>query len=416
MTKSRLQKILDPIVGIGTNIFNFHISDTGAFDHSNTQAITITRGGSGRQAGYVPATLEATVLGRLDGFPTGSPAGVQLRDVHVDRLADYCGVTAESIRYRYRGRAAMVSIDDRGKDASTTFTAVSWMAQLNNSPRHVTPQAGELLPTLLERMTFMDDPVRGTELIARLNGNGVQHHAAGEPMLFKDAIGDLAEDIGIVLHEQRNGTTVAWGHSHREWWAANRMSQQWPLMRSNAIAPATYSQLGERPPNPIDYHTNTPQYPVTRSIDPPNNTGETVMREEIDWTRWRVSGGDDQLHREAWAQAYSAFPTVYSIPEITIDMLMLLRKNTEYSRKIAGQILTLEAGEPIYLSGDWPVRLRGVHYAEGIKETIGPDEWRFDLSLIPHTLAAGIPTPTVPAIAWDSFTTAWDQESRRWDL
>ena len=95
---------------------------------------------------------------------------------------------------------------------------------------------------------------------------------------------------------------------------------------------------------------------------------------------------------------------------------MLLKMGTPYALKIAAQMLTLEAGEPVYLSGDWPTRLQGVHYAEGITETITPNEWRFELSLIPHALGAGTPSPSVPPLAWDSFTTAWADETRAWDL
>lgn len=414
--RSRLQRILDPIVGYGTNIFAFEVSDTGSFNHGDTQSITITRGSSGRATGYVPATVEATIAGRHDGFSTGSPVGVRLRDVHVDRLAAYVGASASEIRTRYTGRAGAVSVDDRGKRASTTFAGVSWMAQLAHSPRHVTPAAGELIGPLLERMTFMDDPVRGTELITRLNGAQLQHHAAGDPMLYPEALGDLADDIGIVMHEQRAGKTVAWGHKHREWWAANKMSTQWPLMRHQALAPAKYEQMGERPASPIDYTAHvTSGSLVTRTVDPPNHTGETVMREARDWERWRMGDGDNQLWRSAWSDAHSHSISLYSLPTVSIDVLLLLKLGTEYARKIAGQMLTLEAGDPVYLSGDWPERLRGVHFAEGIKETITQNEWRFDLSLIPHALGAGTPTPTVPPLAWDSFTTAWDAETRTWD-
>ena len=420
MTRSRLQRVLDPIVGYGTNIIGLAISNVGSYNHSQIQQLTMTRGSSsGRAAGYNPATLEATVIGRDDTTATGHPARVFLRDVHVQRLADYVGVPWGDIVDRYVGRLGMVTIDDQGKRAATTFTAASWMVQLQNSPRHVTPQAGETIGSLLNRMTFMDDPVRGTSLTVRTDGALLQHHEAGEPTLFKEAVSQFAQDVGIVMQEQRDGTTVAWGHAHREWWAANRMSTQWPLMRSNAIAPATYEQMGERPAPPIDYTVwTTGNYIAERSIEPPNHTGETVLREEVDWTAWRVSvdNSDSQLWREAWSRAHTLAPSNYTIPSITVDLLMLLRQGTEYARKIAGQMLTLEAGEPVYLSGDWPQRLRGVHYAEGITETITPDGWTIELSLIPHAVGAGTPTPEVPPIAWDSFLIAWDEETRNWNL
>lgn len=415
-TRSRLQRILEPIVGYGTNIIAFTATNIGNFNHSNTQSITITRGANGKSSGYLPATVEATVTGRHDGFATGFPATVWLRDVHADRLADYVGVSVDDIRTRYTGRVGSVSIDDRGKRASTTVQAVSWMAQLAHSPVHTTPQAGELIGPLLERMAFMYDPVRGTDLEARVNGAQLQHHAAGDPMLYPDALSTLADDIGIVMQEQRDGSTVAWGHKHREWWAANRMGSQWPLMRHQALAPAKYEQLGERPAAPIDYTAWTTEgTKPTRSIEPPNHTGETVMRETRDWSRWRMGDGDNQLWRSAWSDAHSHSSTLYSLPSISVDLLLLLKLGTEYALKIAGQMLTLEAGDPVYLSGDWPGGLRGVHYAEGITERITPSEWRFDLSLIPHALGAGTPSPTVPPLAWDSFATAWDAETRTWD-
>jgi hypothetical protein len=413
---SRLQRTLDPLVGYGTNIIGISASNVDTFNHTDIQQISITRGANSKTSGYLPATVEATVTGRYDGFAAGSPFHVWLRDVHVDRLADLVGVTADSISTRYTGRLGAVSVEDRARRVSTKLTAVSWMAQLAHSPRHVAPAAGELLTDVLERLTFQDDPVRGTDLITRVDGAQLQHHAAGDPQLYPQALTGLAADIGIVMQEQRDGTTVAWGHKHREWWAANRMATQWPLMRHQALAPARYEQMGERPATPIDYTAYITDGSLrTRSVEPPNPTGETVMRETRDWTRWRMGDLDNQLWRSAWSDAHSRAVSVYRLPELSIDLLMLLRMGTEYSLKIAGQLLTLEAGEPIYLSGDWPPRLRGVHYAEGITETITPSEWRFDLSLIPHALGAGTPTPTVPPLAWDSFITAWDAETRTWD-
>jgi hypothetical protein len=84
-------------------------------------------------------------------------------------------------------------------------------------------------------------------------------------------------------------------------------------------------------------------------------------------------------------------------------------------RRPGTRLLVLEAGSPIYLSGDWHHQLQGIHFAVGITETITGAGWTLNLELAPSYHVVGSISPTVPARVWDSATYAWSAESRTWN-
>lgn len=411
----RLRRVLTPIIGTQ---FAFASVNSDFIDYDDTiQSVVINRGtSSGRNIGYTPNTCEISVEGRRDSFYTGNQMRFSLRETAADSLAAYLGTTGAAIKTRFYGRLGTIGIDDTGTKFSTTVTGSGYLAQMNYSPASFTPTTYQQLADLYLDMTKASEPLRGVQFSTDLGNINIQKYAAGEPTLFRDGLDTFVTDIGVLFQERRNGNVVAYGHTRRKDLAAASLPSSLPLMRHQAIAPGYYEQPNPRPAKRIYYKIRNEGGGIaTRMVDVDNPTGELREIDNVDWLEFQLTNLENQAYREAYSRLFESSSRLYNMPTIKIDMLMLLKQNTEYSRGIAKQILELEVSQPVFLSGDWPVRLRGVHFADGIKETLTADSWEFELSLVPHAVATGHISPAVPGRAWDSLLGTWDEETREWD-
>lgn len=410
----RLKRTLSPVTGTQW-VFSM-TAGTFAEADDTIQTIVINRGTSGRNVGHHPTTCEIRVDGRKDGFITGNQLRVFLRADPADRLGVFLGAAGTDLNMRFKGRLGSVGIDDTGKRFDSDLAGSSFLTQMNYSSAGFLANDQESVAAILLQMTHADEPPRGIEFTESVGTTNIVHYGESEWTMFKGGIDPYAADIGIMLQERRDGSTVAWSHYTRYDLAAARLLTEWPLMRSQAIAPGRYEQSNERPAKRVEYTIrNSAGGLATRVAEISNPTGEIRETETVDWSEWQVSVVDNLLYREAYARVFESSARLFTLPTVTIDLLMLIKQGGEYSKRIARQMLLLEVGEPVFLSGDWPPALQGVHFADGIKETIGPDEWMIELSLIPHAVAVGRTSPEVPARAWDSATKAWDEESREWN-
>lgn len=411
----RLKRVLSAITG---NQWQFALNASTFVEYDDTiTSIAITRGADGRNVGHNPNTCEVSIVGRRDQFLTGSTMRVILRDSAATALAAFIGADKAKIVTRFKGRLATIDLEDQGGNKFyTTVAGSSYLTQMNYSPASFTPGAGQQLGSILGDMTKAAEPIRGVEFATNLGAVNIHQFAKGEPMLFNDGVSTYAADIGVTLQEYRDGRTFALGIPWRISTAANRAVSDYPLMRNQAIAPGQYSQRNERPAIRVEFSIiNEGGGPTTRVAEVANPSGELRETVKIDWTQFQVEALENQLMREAYARVFESSSRLYTLPTVKVDLLMLLRNGGTYAKRIAKQILELEVSDPVFLSGDWPPRLQGAHFAEGIKETITPDSWEFELSLVPHAVATGTTTPPVLPRAWDSAMYAWNEETRKWD-
>lgn len=412
----RLRRVLTPIIG-NAWLFALYTPSLGAYEDVIT-GIKIHRGTTGRNVGHHASTVEVGLNGRFDALSTGELMRVLLRNQTAAALAAFVGggATAANIETRFEGRFATVDIEDTGRRFETTIAGASWLAQMNYSTASFTPIAGESLAALYADMTKSDEPLRGISFGTVLGTMDMRHFAAGESMLFREGVEEIAADIGVLFQERRDGVTYAYSHVKRRDLALSRVITDFPLMRSQAVAPGKYEQSNAQPAKRVEFKIiNEQGGPAVRTAEIANPSGELRENEVVDWSRWQVTAVDNQLYREAYARVHESSSRLYQLPTVKVDMLMLLQNGGTYAKQIASQILRLEVGEPIALSGDWPGKLQGVHFAEGITETVTPDEWTFELSLVPHIVATGYGGPTVRPRAWDSANYNWDIETRKWD-
>lgn len=408
----KLRECLDPILG---NMWAFGMYSAPVSANENEiQSVTIHRGKSSRGGGSHPSTLEITLTGRYSATTSGHNVRFFIREPAAELLAAHLGGSASVIGPRYVGRLAKSSVEDRGLSFSTTLSAASWISQMNYSPKSFTPKAGMTAHTVISGLSSASDPLRGINM-AFFGGSEVVARDQ-EPTLFKDGISQYAEDIGILMQETRSGTTNVFGHLWRGTNAEAKMLTEYPLTRSQAISPAQWEQSNERPPAIVNYKvTNSTGGVAVRTVNLGSGTGEQQESVDFDWSHIKLTTDDNQLYREAYARAFELSDQLYRIPSITVDLLYLISSPYEYHRKQAAQLLSLEAGDPVFLSGDWPTPVDGIHFAEGITEQITADSWTVELSLVPSSHAIGKQTTSVPARVWDSARNTWDSETRTWD-
>lgn len=411
----RLRRVLDPIVSVGNYAFAMFSTDTGGLYENVIQEINVYRGKSGRGGGHHPAVLDIRLSGRYSAAAAGQNVRVFLRDSAADALAAHTFTTRDAIKTRYTGRLGVTSVVDDGKTFTTTYGASSWLAQMNYSPVHYAPTAGQSIGAAIAGLCQATDPLRGITV----NQLGTfDKIATNQPnTLFRDGVAKYAEDIGILLQETRDGETNVFGHQYRADLAGTRIITELPLMRSHAISPAEWKQPNERPGIIVDFTiVNAAGGLTVRTASTSNPGGELRETIEIDWSWFKENDVDNQAYREAYGRVYEANARQFRIESVTVDLLYLLGSPKTYHRQLAGQLLALEHGDPVFFSSDWPTELRGVHFAEGIKETVNSEAWELTLDLVPYAQAIGYaPTPTVPARAWDSATYPWDTETRDWN-
>lgn len=404
----RLRRVL----GNGTMWnFSMYSAAMSAYD-GDIQTVTIRRGKSGRGGGVHPATMEITVNGAPVLGLAGSNVRFFLREEPAARLAARVGTTAAAIATRYTGRIGQSSVEDTGRRFATTYSAASWITRLNHSPKAAFPKAGQDLKRVINDLTHqLDSPLAGVNVT--FHGDFDTLAADDTPLLFKDGITKYTADLGLLVRETRGGVSQVLTLPYRAAHAAAAMKTAIPLIRSQAISPARWEQRNEWPPQIIDYQITNPNGAVvTRTAQISTGSGETAERVAKDWSY--IKPTTDQLSRHAYGMVYETNTRQYSVPSVTVDLLHLISSPNQYHRDQAGQLLAMEAGDPVFFAGDWPDLLRGIHFAEGVTETIGPDTWTLELSLVPHSHAVGDTTPVVPARVWESAVNRWNEEPRIW--
>lgn len=401
------------LTGSGPYFGLYSEAGIGLYDDS-IQSVAIHRGKSGRGGGVTPSTLEVTVKGGPVLHVAGHNVRLFLRDAPAANLAARLGTTGPAISARFTGRLAKTGVDDTGRRLATTYTAASWITRLAYSGVHTTPTAGQSVKRVITDLFKLNRPWGLAGVSATFHGDFDTVAETTDPVTYSEAIARYTTDLGILVRETRAGISQVMPLPYRITSAATRLATALPLTRSQAISPARWEQPNERPPVTVEYDVrNTNNNVVRRSVDIAAGTEppETVV---YDWSYIRAD--TDHLYHHAYGIVYESSPRQFAVPSVKIDLLHLIGSSKQYHRDQAGQLLGLEPGDPVYFSGDWPSVLQGVHFAEGITETIDADTWTLELSLVPYAHAMGAaPSPAVPARVWDSAGNTWNNETRKWN-
>jgi hypothetical protein len=327
-------------------------------------------------------------------------------------MADLVGVNPATVQPRFSGRIGRQTVDDRGTRQTTTLLAASWTAQLARVRKTVTPPVGSNIALVIAELLTsnalprLGDPTR--------MGTPDQYgtvHKVQDPQSYSD-IGKWTSALGFTVRETRAGGRQILTHAQRWEDAQDGLDTSLPVIRSQALAPAKWQQSAEGIPRNqrLTWGSGNGTNSATwGQVDDP-----TAVVVDHDLTHARFNN-EDQVRAEGARLRALEWETAYDLPSVEIDLLHLITSDRKYDRDQAARLLVLEAGSPIYLSGDWHHQLQGIHFAVGITETITGAGWTLNLELAPSYHVVGSISPTVPARVWDSATYAWSAESRTWN-
>lgn len=402
----RLRRTLDRL-GIPSPLVTV-TGDNFTADDDQVSSVSISHGGSDPSPGVQPSTCE-TVIQRPLWLKTGQPLTVKLTQQAAAAIATLTGtVPTYTIVNRFAGRVGAQDYDDRADRLSARLAAASWSAQLSRVNRTQWINAGVAVSTAIRSLST--SPAVPEIEFAAFGTFDVL--AADMPdATYRDTMGKLTGDIGVMLRDTRAGVLEAWALPYRMSWAEGQLGSKYPLTRSQAITPAKWSQPNENLPAKVRAEwIGSDGQPAAYSA----GGTEDSIREVHDWTH--IQARTDGLLMHGRSLVRQQWERVLRIPSIKVDLLYLLASDNPYHRGQAGMLLALDAGDTIGLSGDWNNDLRGIHIVSGIDEQISSEAWTITLSLIPHLLVFGYAGPAVPPMVWESATYPWDDETRNWNL
>lgn len=416
----RLHRKLSPT---GTPLF-YMTTTGGNFNDNSIYSVTITRGEDSAQPRATPSTMEVTVPGAIPSL-RNSAVMLQLQQSFANKVATYSPtVTASTILRRFTGRFGSSKVEDVAyksgvvENFTSTIICSSWSSLLNVAKRSNTAakdyRTGSVLLTAISHPSL-------TSVIPGSYGDLADFDfvAVSDPQLtYSAAISKYGTDIGTLVSHWRAGTMRFDPIRRRVALLTSRVETEWPILRSQGISPATWEQPIENANKQYTIERRTADgTPYTQVWPLPSGSSPVLLEEEtVDWLHIRPVTNNFNYYMDA-INKESNLPRT-ELQSLTIDLAHLLSSPKPYDQRIGAQLLALEAGDPIYLSGDWPQAIRTPYFANQIKETITPDGWEMTLSLYHPRDVLGLADaqiPTVPPRVWDSALTTWNTSPGTWN-
>lgn len=394
-------------LGATSPLFQFNYGSTTLSDNS-IQSATIHRGGEG----VSPSTLELPTIA-YGSVATGESCNFELSAYGNDLINSLIGSTGVGRARRFTGRIGQQSVDDRGGSKQySTYLAASQSAQLPAIRKTYSFAKGALVRDVIR--AIMNPPSLPEYTVANSDSVGMYGHV-WEPIenkTYGDLIGKYTTDLGIYARETRAGSIQLQTNEQRNRDATTDLATVLPLSRSQGLAPAVWEQRNEtRPRNYLLKYYNAAGSLVQQIYGDQADTLAEVIDLDMSHVQFREG---IQPQQEAFARRAREWLSAYAIPSVKVDLLQLLSSPSAYDRVQAGRLIGLEVGSPMYFSGDWHPNLRGISYADEIKETITPDTWELELKLTPSQEVTGDISPDIPARVWAHAAYPWNTETRTW--
>lgn len=390
---------------------------------SNIKAITINRGSG--TVGDQDHTMELdTATNR--GLLTGQPIHCDLTNSGRDRIVALTGAPT-NIKPRFFGRVGRQTINDAGgRDGSqwqTSFYCSKWQSQLMNSDRVGNQINGHPVTYLMDHFL---NPTIDTSYLPYMPpatfsspsadyGTMINDYDLGTAKIpYSEFATKYLADPGYYMQNSRAGADRVMTLKYRWENAKSRMATWYPLTRSQVISPAQWGQPNE---NVARNHKVSwlDSGGLKSYIAGPDPSDMRIPVVDHDLSYIRYADEFQPIHLATVAYGGERTDSGWKIPTVDIDLLRLIDSPVYAHRAQARQLLQMEMGDPVFLSGDWYYALTGIHYATGITEKITPDGWTISLDLEPSVVAVGEWSPSVPARTWESATYPWNDATGTWD-
>lgn len=412
MPQSRLHRNLSPA---GDPLFSVSIAARETQNDDTIKSVSISHGKDSTAGGLTPATCELVTTGQLN-VSFNRAMRVRMSNKLATTIAAYNPrVTTSLIRDRFTGRVGTNAVEDRGdkRTPQTRIQGSSWSALL--------PASGRLVPIPSNRQVqyqianFIEAPALGSR-ISLDRPAGVDYDVAvgdEDAAKFSDKFGAYTTEIGILVPQHRDGVLSIASLGYRRDNLERRIHTEYPILRSEAIAPAEWLQSLDMAGSQLVMETD--EGDITWQLPSGVEAGVVLGESRFDWKHIsRVT--DDYVHFMT-AKNLDTNAPITAVREITVDLIHLLTSQRLYDRHMAAQLLALNEGDPVFLGDDWPDLIAAPYLAQGIDETISPDEWTLKLTLHHSRTVLGYQdseTPTIPARVWGQARYAWNTEPRKW--
>jgi len=387
-------------------------------------SINISRGNADASPDVSPSTVDLAVVG-AQSVDRNAVLSVRLTDAAASRFA-FGGIAANEIADRFNGRRGGLNVEDVAWKAGkvekfyTQISGASWTSLLRNAARTTSPEAGANVASAL--VWAWDHPdLSGKQPLAWAPLDTFDTTYAKEwGLTFSDISTKFGTDMGTLFQHRRDGSVRILSIGYRRQMLFDRLETEWPVTRSQAISPATWSTQIESAS--VQYHMirRLPSGALYEQ-DWPTPVGSTIVllkREDIDVSQVLPTGIYETYRLLANSLNHQSNSSRLEIEAIKFDMIHLLSSSKIVDRTIAAQLLKLEAGDPLFLSGDWPEAVRGPYYANQINESIGPNSWEISIDVFHAKDVVGMfdnETPEIPGKVWDSLVSEWNVTPGSWN-
>lgn len=421
MAASRLWRTL----GLTQPLISVWSEDDSEFsmnDH-DIKSLTINRG-STSVIGLQDHTLEVDSVKFL-GSRSDYSLHCDLTTHGLDRLNALIASNRDTIKHRYFGRVGKQIVNDTGGiwDSSKWHSSIycsKWQSQLENSDRVGNQINGEPVMYLFKH--FMNPEYSGLPQIPASEypsansdyGTMVNDYDLSEAKIpYSEFASRYFKAPGFYVQNTRTGADRVLTLQYRWSVGQNRLKNWLPLTRSQVLSPATWEQPNENRPmnHEITWKGASGNLTYTAGPDP---SDARIPRQTIDISYIRFNSEYQPQHRANLEYGADRSDAGYRLPSVTVDLLYLIGSSSYANQRQAYQLLTLEMGDPLFLSGDWYGNVSGIVYASEITEKITADEWTLTFALTTATETVGEWTTDVPAKTWESARYEWKDAAGQW--
>lgn len=413
----------------------FSVEDgTGSGPHmDDSRIISIGIESGTTMAGLSTSGCTVEVNGYQGYLPAdnGMPMTINLTPYGSRLLSDLTGKTPPSIWFRFTGRVVSHDVTDTGTNRKgqlklkTTLTGQDWASFISQLEKGADAHRSEPNVWRVYRSLFNRAAAPGMYELTPWgqSWHWVRYTPDEETQQSKrittgDVIQRYTADLGALIRQDRAGYPTAWSHDH-----IMALAESWeysnpdPIQRAQVLSPVTWRRPSTIPKsihwqqqgsigdqgNPRNYAFSPKGSLVTRAVDI-----DMTHIWDIHWTQEDGSGLRDIMR----ARYYREKETDLVVEKVTIDLLQLIKRNHGTDRAVAGQMLTLNHGDPVVLGYDWPVSVDGVYFAQKVIHRIDRDSWTVELDLMPSLHVTG---KTYDSGLWGR---TWDTRfirDREWD-
>lgn len=418
----RLHRKLSPT---GTPLFSLTAGGS-TFNDDSISSITTHRGAAQAETSIAPSTMEFTVPG-APNILRDSDIRLKLTADAAARFASGTGLTSAMIIDRFNGRKGTTSVEDKAWKTGTTaanFTstlvASSWTSVLRNRRSKFTATAGSsqftpLLAAFTHANVNARQPVEYSGAEASYSDTVAVTQA---DLSFSDVVSRYGTDLGVLFQHRRNGSVNIQSPRWRNYLLSLRAMSRWPILRAQGISPAQWDQPIEAASEQFVLTRRTSTGTLYTQTWPMPAGSSPVMLETTDVDMTQIVPRTTNYEYVMNALNHRTNGRRMALQSLTVDLIMLLSSTKAVDRRIAVQLLELEAGDPIYFSGDWPQAIRGSYFASQITENIDSNTWEMVIDLSHPRDVLGLideEIPQAPPKVWDQFLTTWDETPLTWN-